>query len=66
MPSIFGSALYSISNPGFLFKKFNIFFSKLTRSSSLNAFPKDNMGILCLTFLNIFDGLKPTEFEGES
>ena len=47
------------------FKKLKIFFSKFIRSSLSNAFPSDNIGTLCLTFLNDLEGLKPTEFLGE-
>ena len=66
IPSIFGSALNSILYPLSKLKKFNIFFSKFIKSSLLKAFPKDNIGILCLIFLKFFDGLKPTDKEGES
>ena len=31
-------------------------------SSRLNAFDKDNIGLRCLIFLNLFEGVAPTEF----
>ena len=49
-----------------MLKKFKIFFSKFTKSSSLNAFPKESIGILCLIFLKFFDGLNPTLKDGDS
>ena len=65
MPSILGSALYEISKPSFFDRKFVIFFSKFIKSSSENAFASDNIGTLWFAFLKFFEGLCPTDFEGE-
>ena len=66
MPSIFGSTLYSILLFSFKFKKLEIFFSKFTKSSLLNAFDKESIFIRCLCLKKNFDGFKPTELDGES
>ena len=65
IPSIFGSALYSIIFLSFKLKKLTIFFSKFIKSSSLKALPNDNIGTLCLNFWKFFEGLNPTDLVGE-
>ena len=65
IPSIFGSALYSIIFLSFKLKKFIIFFSKLFKSSSLKALPNDSIDTLCFIFLKFFDGLYPTVSDGD-
>ena len=57
MPSIFGSDESSIFDV--IFKKFFIFFWKSIISFFSNAFPKDSIGLECLIFLNLNDGLDP-------
>ena len=66
IPSILGSALYSILSVSFRLRKLKIFFSKLFKSSSLKALPNESIGILCLIFLKFFEGLNPTVVLGES
>ena len=46
IPSIFGSALYEKLKSSSLDKKFNIFFSKLIRSSLPKAFANESIGAL--------------------